>query len=278
MDVVQLVKDGKGKYEWYEVVSTSNGYQLYIKVLRDAMKFDDVPAMTWDFKPIAGDDRIFNGVRLPATAHQLQEIADLLGGMLLTPKVIDMIWLQATLKFDAIVNINGEIVATSNIHDVHEAIEKQTVSDNGTQLISCVGKYWCLVNELPAKGSTQGDCVCCNYGWCAKQASGPGVTSGVSCWQRPGFAHNKQHWDPSQTIRIMHRKAWLVQPDGTKEYVDLHDIAADAQYAELLHHQGILTCLRQPGVSELEPLAESDDAVTIKPQEDFLDLLRNPTS
>jgi hypothetical protein len=273
VDVVQLVKDGKCKYEWYEVVSTHNNHQLHIKVLRDALKFDDVPPMTWDLKPIAGDHRRFNGVRLPATAHQLQEIADLLGGMLLTPKIIDLIWLQATLKFDAVININGHIVATSNIHDVHNAIEKKIGTNHGTDLISCVGKYWCVINELATYGQLHGDWVSCNYGWFAQHASGPGITPGTSCWQRPGFRHNKQHWDPSQTIRLMHRKAWLFYPDGSKDSVDLHDIAVDAQLAPLLHHQGILKCLRQPGVDELPALPEPDYVTIIKPRADLLNSL-----
>ena len=282
MDVVQLVKEGKGRYEWSEVVSEHNGYKLYIKVFRDAMKFDDMPAMTWQLKPIAGDDRTFDGMRVPATAHQLQEIADLLGCMLMTPKVIDLIWLTAELRFDAIVNINGNIVATSHVHSVHEAIEKKITSlggDDGFKLVSCVGKYWCLMNDLEYKGKVHGDWACCNYGWFAKSASGPGITPGTSCWQRPGFAHNKQHWDPSQTIRLMGRKAILESPDGAMEEVDLHDIAANATIAGLLHHQGVLTYLRQNGVEELEPLPVDDFTMDIKPKpkgffERLLEMLR----
>ncbi len=90
MDVVQLVKDGKGIFEWSEVVSEHNGYKLYIKVFRDAMKFDNIEACTWNLKPLqsweADHGKIFNGVRLPATAHQLQQIADMLNCMMLTPK------------------------------------------------------------------------------------------------------------------------------------------------------------------------------------------------
>jgi len=209
IDVVQLVREGKAKYEWAEIKSTHNGNTLFIKVFRDAMKFNEVPALTWDFKHISGDNRIFNGVRLPATAHQLQEIADLLDCMLLTPKVIDMIWLQAGLKFDAIVNIHGKIVATSNICDVHEAIEHKIGTDDGTKLVSCVGKYWCLINELNNYGPIAGDECACNYGWFARAASGPGITPGTQCWQRPGFRHNKRHYDPSQTIRLMARLASL---------------------------------------------------------------------
>jgi len=269
MDVVQLVKDGKGQFDWTEVISEHNGHKLYLSVLRDAMKFDDIPAMTWDYKPTyvykdgkrVEDDRMFNGVRLPATAHELQEIADLIGGMLLTPKVIDLIWLTAKIKFDSVVNIKGNIVAISNIHDVHEAVEAALAKaggDDGMSLISCVGKYWCLIQQLASKGVLHGDETCCNYGWCAKKASGPGLTPGVQCWQRPGFAHNKQHWDPSQTIRLMYRRALLVRADGTEEDVDLHDIAVDPELCGLLTHDAKpLTYLRQKGVEVVEPLPQN---------------------
>jgi hypothetical protein len=256
IDVVQLVRESRDNFEWAEVKSVHNGYTLYIQVFRDAMKFDGIPALTWDFKEVIGDNRLFHGVRLPASAHQLQEIADLLNCMLLTPKIIDMIWLQAELKFDCIVNVNGNIVAISHIHDVHQAIEKKTqqLGDDGTKLVSCVGKYWCLINDLQGRPKLHGDEVACNYGWCAKSASGPGITPGVQCWQRPGFRHNKLHWDPSQTIRLMHRSARLVHPDGTEEKVDLHDIAANPALAYLIHHQGPLTYLRQKGVNKLDPI------------------------
>ncbi len=275
MDVVQLVKDGKCKYEWYEIVSTHNGYKLHIKVFRDAMKFDDVPALTWNFKPIAGDDRKFNGVRLPASAHQLQEIADLLGCMLLTPKVIDMIWLQSKSRFNAITKVNGQIVAVSNIHDLHEKIENKIGTDNGLKLISCVGKYWCLINELCWKPPLYHDITACNYGWFAKRASGKGISPKTQCWQRPGFRHGKSHYDPSQTIRLMCRKALLIHPDGIEESVDLHDIAGNASLAKLIHHQGVLKYLRQKGVAELKPLSKPNYIVTVKPQKGFLNKLLN---
>jgi len=253
IDVVQLVRDGEARFDWFDIVSEHNGMKLRLSVFRDAMKFNGIPALTWDFKPVPGDDRTFDGVRLPATAGQMQEIADLLGCLLLTPKIIDLIWLKATLKFDSIVNVKGNIVAISNISDVHEAIEKKIADlggDDGTQLVSCVGKYWCLVNGLLPERMVHGDYVCCNYGWCAKSASGPGVTSGVQCWQRPGFAHNKLHWDPSQTIRLMFQWAWLVRPNEKPVQIHLHDVLEDPELAPLLSHEGVLKILRQPGIPE----------------------------
>ena len=80
------------------------------------------------------------------------------------------------------------------------------------------------------------------------------MTPGVQCWQRPGFRHNKSHWDPSQTIRLMHRSARLIHPDGTEEKIDLHDIAGNPALAYLLHHQGPLTYLRQKGVTQLNSI------------------------
>jgi hypothetical protein len=163
MNVVQLVKDGKAKFEWAEVISEYHGHKLHLSVLED--------------------DRLFNGVRLPATAHELQEIADLIGGMLLTPKVIDLIWLQAKIKFDAVVNSGPpsyDIVANMDIHKVHELIEAKVaeIGDDGMGLISCVGKYWCLIEQLTVHGMLHGDWTACNYGWFAKKASGAGLSPG----------------------------------------------------------------------------------------------------
>jgi hypothetical protein len=256
IDVVQLVREGKGYFEWAEVTSTFGDLKLKISVFRDAMKFDGQPAMTWHRDPIIGDTRIFDGVRLPASARELQQIADLLGCMLLTPKVIDLLWLQAGIKFDSIVNVHGVIVATTNITDLHEHIEAQVAKvggDSGSKLVDSVGKYWCLINDLCTIGIVSGEDGACNYGWPAKVASGPGITPGVQVWQRPGFKHNLSHFDPSQTIRLMHPMATLVRADGAEEQVDLRVIANDPKLAPLFTHQGTLTYLRQKGV---EPLAQ----------------------
>jgi hypothetical protein len=269
IDVVQLVRDNKAKFEWTEVKSIHNGHTLYIKVFRDAMKFDNIPALTWDFKLVDLDHRLFSWVRLPASAHQLQEIADLLGCMLLTPKVIDLLWLQAELKFDSIVTVDKKIVAISNIHDVHHAIEAQIHKlggDNGAKLIECVGKYWCLHNNLIGMAKVVGDEAACNYGWFAKKASGPGLTPGTYCWQRPGFRHNKRHWDPSQTIRLMHRMARLITPDGVEKQVDLHDIAADSSLSFLINHTGTLKYLRQKGVTKLDSIVMPEPASKPEPK------------
>jgi hypothetical protein len=275
IDVVQLVKDGKGRFEWMELLSEHGGNKLFISVLRDAMKFDGIPALTWNFQPVLKIDpwyteELFDGVRLPASALQLQQIADLIGAMLLTPKIIDLIWLQAGLKFDCITQTqrypdedisddNGVIAATSHIHVLHQRIEAKIAElggDDGTKLVSCVGKYWCLIQQLANVNALRfKSATACNYGWFAEKASGPGLSPGTQCWQRPGYQHDHHHWDPSQTIRLMYHLGRLVRADGSEESVDLRDIAQDKDLCPLITHDGKpLTYLRQAGVPQEEPL------------------------
>lgn len=261
IDVVKLVREGKGNFFFTTVKSEHQGYTLHIRVFHDAMTFNAMPVLDWHRK-IISDSPIYNGVRLPASAYELQQIADLCYCMMLTPKVIDLIWEQAKIKFPAVIRVNNKIVATSNITDLHQEIERKVVSSGGfrhSELISCVGKYWCLVNrltyaatdpKLPYKERTA-----CNYGWFDPSAPLISV-KGNKLWQTPGFRHDNGHLDPSQCIRLMQREAKLIRPDGTEEIVDLHDIAQNPQLCHLISHEGKLSYLRQFGVPKLEPLPQ----------------------
>lgn len=271
IDVVELVKEGKCHYEFAEICSESDGYKLYIKVFRDAMRFDNVPSLSWNFKVLSTKD-IYNGVRLPASAYQLQQIAYLLNCMLLTPKIIELIYLQSGINFDSIINIKGKIVAISNIHDVHIAIEKaieKCGGDDGKSIISCVGKYWCLMNALRGR-IVEGFPGACNYGWFSHNGIHRSTIDTIlKCWQPIGYTHNNRHWDPSQTIRLMHRKARLVYPNGKEEIVDLYDLA-NTKLAYLFHHEGILTYLEQEGVPHLDPLPSKEEQIN-KQDENAID-------
>lgn len=248
MDVVQAVRDGKAQFEWAEVVSHLNGMDLVISVFRDAMRFD--------------------GVRQPATAVQMQQIADMLGCMMLTPKVVDLIWQQADMRFDAIVNINGKIVATTPIPLYSDKVDEKIAYLGGCDgIVASVGKYWVLTNKLgdwQKLGLKYGIHSCCNYGWHSSAAPYSGVTQGLKVWQSPGYAHNDAHVDPSQTIRLMSRMAALIDEDGNLQDVDLHAIAVKEDLAQMIHHdKGALRCLRQPSVPKPEPTTGPDGVITM---------------
>lgn len=269
LDVVAMLRAGQARYGWSYVQSEYKGHRLSIAVLSDAMMFDHVPSCDWSRKVMSSDD-FFHGVRLPAMPKELQQIADLLCGMLMTPRVIDLIWLQAEIKFDAIVN-NGKSppafkivadmdVCSSHPDSLHQRIAAAVKAAGGPRdgaLVSCVGKYWCLVNELNQGGLLYGDQTACNYGWCSSQASRFGFTPGVKLWQRPGFKHNINQIDPSQTIRVMFRDGLLLRAGSSEEEpIDLRKVAVDPELCGLLTHDARpLSYLRQKSSGEpLKPL------------------------
>lgn len=247
IDVVQLVRDGSARYEWHWITSARDELRLRIAVTRDAMRFDNIPALNWH-REVVDDNFRFNGVRLPASAEELQQIADLVGAMLLTPRVIDLIWLQAGIRFNAVVNSGPPehtIVADMGVTDLAHIIDGHIINlggsldDNETRLVDSVGKFWCLINGLgiDADKKLYGRNTACNYGWCSTETPKAGLTPGVTCWQRPGFKHPKTHLDPSQTIRLMYRRAELSRDEGqTWEGISLLEVAQDATLAKLVTH------------------------------------------
>lgn len=253
MDVVEEVKSGRAKFEWSEVRSEHQGNVLYVSVFRDAMRF--------------------GGVRVPASAIQMQKIADELTCMLMTPKVVDMIWLQAGIRFDPVYRIGKSIVADCTVEAVHAEIEKRLEAaggDDGKKLIDSVGKYWVLTNKLANPSIlTYRERNACNYGWCSSDGIYRGVTEGVKVWQSPGYRHNDVHMDPSQTIRLMYRFARLFRR-GVKEeeHVDLHDVLRSKDLAPLVSHEGTVTYLRQKAVPEPAPL-RMDDGTIVLPETDI---------
>lgn len=245
MDIVQMVLDGLAHVEWLPLTSVYNGHKLVISVMRDAAKFDNVPALTWNRQKVPGNSKTYNGVRLPSTAEELQKIAFYANCMLLTPKIIDLIWVAAGksgTQFDSVVNVHGQIDAISNINDVHEAVEAAIKASGGDikGFIDAVGKYWVIVNELlTAKYGTRS---AANYGWLVKHGgNGSSVLNVGGVWQTIGTWHDCTHEDPSQVIRLMYRAARLLRADSNAwETVDLFDIASNAELAPLISHEGVL--------------------------------------
>lgn len=273
-DIVSAVRDGKARFEWEEVASKVGGDTLYVSVMRDAIRFDGVPPMNWH-REVLGSSESFDGVRVPATASEMQQIADMLFCMLPTPYVLDLVWKQAALRFDPVVNLGpNKIVATQNVHDVHLAVEKKLASAGAYPargIVASVGKYWSVCNALipPSPDERKwGMKTACNYGWHSSGGAYAGVTPGIKVWQNIGTWHNDEHIDPSQVVRLMYRMARLVRADGTKERVDLHDVAGDEGLSAAINHKEggghILRVLRQLSVPE--PSGTVQDGVTVMPE------------
>ena len=238
MDLVQAIRDGRASVDWTTLTAKHAGHELRLSVMRDALKADNV--------------------RWPATAIDLQRVADELDAMLLTPKVVDMIWLEAGrtgTQFDPVINhrypghTKPTIVALMPVIDVSGLVDDKihAAGDRGG-LIASVGKYWVLTNSLLT--GKFGVAQACNYGWNSNSAPYQAVTPGLKVWQTIGSKHNNEHIDPSQVIRLMHREAWLTRPGEDAELVDLRQVLVDPVLAPLISHEGPLRILRQPGVPD----------------------------
>ncbi len=271
-DLIDAIRAGRAHVSWGTLTSEHNGHQLKMSVFRDAMKFDGIPAMTWRRIPVPEGHpdfgKVFDGVRMPVTAVEMQQIADLLGCMMLTPKLIDLIWLEAGksgVQFESIVNLGPPsypIVAEADIHVVHRFIEAALAKaggDNGG-FIDSVGKYWVLCNAMLVGKFSALLQQAINYGWATKdKGNGPGVTGKVNMWQRIGAQHSFSHYDPSQVIRLVYRMAKLLRA-GTTDWVDaaLYDVATDPELAPLISHEGVLKVTRQQGVPEPPTVRQAD--------------------
>jgi len=297
-DIVGAVREGKARFEWEEVLSVVGEDRLYISVMRDAIRFDAVPEMNWHRQPKHSSQRTEDGVRLPATAAEMQQIADLLFCMLPTPKVLDLVWTQASVRFDPVVNLGpGRIVAEQDILAVHDAVEKKLAAAGGGPargIVASVGKYWVVCNRLAVPGKF-GRNTACNYGWHSSGGRYRAVTPGLKVWQSEGTQHPDSHIDPSQVVRLVYRMARLARKDGSWKRIDLHDVARDPVLSAAINHaaaSSVLKVLRQPSVPEPEPstvdgvltMPETIVYPAVPPPEmgpkalaDFLDGLSNPS-
>lgn len=209
-----------------------SGDQVCFEVFSDAAKID--------------------GVRFMVTAIETQELADELGLMMTTPKIEDLIAIDAEITIAPITQIKGKITALAKSEDYSAAIDKALEGkDIEGKLISTVGKSWVLVNRLGQGGLKYGVHAACNYGWVHSSSRYNAVTKGLKCWQTPGYAHNDVHKDASQVLRLVNPKCTVLRKDsGTWEMMDMKDVLSDPELSKAVSHEGVVKVLRQPSVPE----------------------------
>ena len=225
----QALKNNSIEFEFNSITAVGKAGELCFEVFADAAKID--------------------GVRFMVTAIETQELADALGLMMSTPKIEDLICIDADVTISPITQINGKITALASSKDYSTAIDKLLKGkDLFGKMVSTVGKSWVLTNRL-AQGSGQyGVHTACNYGWVHPSSRYNAVTTGLKCWQTPGYAHNDVHTDASQVLRLVNPKCTLRRANsGIWEMVDLQDVLRDKELAPMVSHEGVLKVLRQPG-------------------------------
>jgi hypothetical protein len=195
--------------------------------------------------PLRIDDVFIN-----VSATLQQQVADLLGAMLPTPKIMDLAWLARAVKMAPVIlpiaSTSAAMVQASGKLDANLA---QLGYQSGTATCQ---KTWAIGNSLlthPGKAMNYGFAVIPNqpnnyYSGIATEACVSIPASQGRVIQGQGWAHDSSHLDYSQACYLVHRSCRV---DGSD--VDLATVLQDPTLAPLLSHEGVLQTLRQPGVS-----------------------------
>lgn len=157
------------------------------------------------------------GTRLNVSARTQQAIADILCFELLTAEIADAIFEQANVQIKPqTLPISSTAAATlEHSQKIDKAL--QGVIFKGPQLVSTVGKHWLKMSEQEKQGHPG---MAENYGWHVSFANpADKAWNGIAVYptmtgknlynkviQTPGFCHNPDHVDYSQTCVLCRKR------------------------------------------------------------------------
>jgi hypothetical protein len=232
--IVSAVREGHvAPIDWREIHSEHEGRRAILWVSGDALRIGDAS----------------DSVRVSVTARSAQVIADILGCILPTTRICDLIWEQATVRVPPCSQKlppadPRPIACGTRVLQHHERVEEKVGGGKG--LIENVGKYWVLSNRLAGDPSKAA-----NYGW-FDAAGGARFASGPSPQTKPGkhrlfqplgMAHGIDHVDYAQVVRLVRRWAMI---DGVRR--DLVEVLQDRELAALVSDEEPPCLARLPAV------------------------------
>lgn len=171
--------------------------------------------------------------RIPVSATLAQQCADYLEASLLTAKISDLAYQQASLRTDSVILYPSADMATISKSKVwNERVEKNRSKHEG--LFRDCGKAWILSNRL---SNPQG---AINYGFYDHSAAYTNP-QGIKMWQTIGTKHNRFHTDYSQTLMLMKSTCEI---DGRS--IKVVDVMSSPDLSYLISYEGVLHYTRQP--------------------------------
>jgi len=210
---------------------------------------------------VLGDALKLNGVRLSTSARVLQQLADKLGAVLMTPRLIDLAFQQAGVQVPPCPLVPND-VSTEGM-DAESAKIDAYVGGREGFLIAPIGKNWVLSNVLTK--AKRGHAAL--YGWAVGYDFGPQVAaSGVKTYkgtlpsimniQPLATPHSMDYVDYAMLTSLARQDCVV---DG--QPADLRSVLTDPVLSKLCSHEGPLKLVRQPGVAELPALGFTSPAV-----------------
>lgn len=216
--IVQAVADGQGIHEWVEITSQAGGHEAHIRVMRKALSIG-----------VPGD-----ALRVSTNFRTAQQIADMLGAVMLTPKVSNLIAEQADWKPSPITHSDwvndGTMSKTKRMVEQSNIVES-AVPGESPGLIANEGKNWVVTKR--------------NWSDPDLSKRSNGANHGLYIGQKPiqdrGLMHNMKHTDYSQLLVFMDP---TVIVDGQPMSID--EVVQSSELAPLISDEGTLPRVRHP--------------------------------
>lgn len=218
--VLEAVGSGLASCCWQPVTSSVAGHSGIFQVCDDAVRVE------------LEDGTRF---RMQVSATLAQQCADLLSASLLTAKLMDLSYQQATVTLRATILPAGpDMVTTSKSKLWNAAVEAKRAGRDG--LIRDCGKAWILSNAgVGPNGAV-------NYGFFDKSAPYTNQI-GLKLWQTVGTRHDRAHTDYSQTLILMAQECLV---DG--QAMKVSEVLANPELCKLISYEGVIKHARQKGV------------------------------
>ena len=181
--ILSQIEAGAFELEWVPLQVTED---LTIYVSSDALKID--------------------GVRINVSATLQQEIADRVGGELLTTEIADLIWVRGD-RITPSTQTNCPLTVAGMLHHSQEVDGKLEKVENRKGIATNTGKHWVRDNlNLNTPHAI-------NYGWHKKPGPSDGKNLAPSLRKVDGYPlrliqtrgtfHDRFHWDYSQTCTLV---------------------------------------------------------------------------
>jgi hypothetical protein len=229
--ILDHLSRGELDFTFSPVKSTAGNHSAVFQVMTDAVKL--------------------GGVRIAAGAKLAQQIADVLGCLLLTPKLLDLTYAARAVTIGPQLEYDPQKMLTSEWWKKHSAAIDAALAKAGYRsgIVQTTGKPWMISNALEQHVG-HGE----NYGWHCPPGTGASYQGApayqsvtmptIRVLQQPGWAHALDEDDYSETVTLVHRSCVV---DGVA--MDLaKDVLPSKELAPLASHEGPLRILRQPGV------------------------------
>lgn len=210
-DLVTAARLGGLTYGWTDVVSEWQDQRLTVRMTADAVRV--------------------GGVRGTVTAAEAQEVADLLGCLLPTPKLLDLRWQQAAIKTTP----HPIPISSSDAAVLRHSRAIDTEAEKlGQGSLANVGKHWMLSERAtPLRSVLYGWHVDAVGSWRGIKLHPSASLPGVGVIQPESTAHDYGHWDYSMTLVLCHQSAVL---NGQR--VLLADVMQTPELCNLVVHTG----------------------------------------